>query len=95
MREKIKDREIVIKQVTEEREELEQKIEKLKKLAMSEEFNKLDTATQGQLLSQLYHMSEYSNALMYRIIYLRGKKPKAMILKQALRAEYLSREEKK
>ena len=55
---------------------------------MSEDFDKLDTVTQGQLLSQLYHMSEYSNALMYRIIHMREKKPKATILKKALRAEY-------
>lgn len=91
----MKDRETVIKQVTEEREELEQKIEKLKKLAMSEDFGKLDTATQGQLLSQLYHMSEYSNALMYRIIHMREKKPKATILKHAMSAAYRPGEEKK
>ena len=84
----MKDFKIEIKQVEEEREELEQKIEKLKKFVMSEEFNKLDTPTQGQLLSQLHHMSEYSNALMYRIIHMREKKPKSTKMWQALHAAY-------
>lgn len=84
----MKDLEIIIKQVEEEREELEQKIEKLKKFVMSEKFNKLDTATQGQLLSLLYHMSEYSNALMYRIIHMREKKPKSAKMCEALDAAY-------
>lgn len=88
MRKEMKDLEIRIKQVEEEREELEQKIEKLKKFVMSEKFNKLDTATQGQLLSQLYHMSEYSNALMYRIIHMREKKPKSAKMWEALDAAY-------
>lgn len=61
----------VIEKAQKEREELEQKIEKLKKIISSGTFVTFDAETRVQLLSQLYHMSMYNKILISRVKHMR------------------------
>lgn len=65
------DLKIVIEKVTEERKAIEQKKQKLESFIMSKNFQKLDTETRVQLLTQQHHINGYSNALMCRVAHMR------------------------